>query len=153
MTPKGKLEIVKRDYFEFDYRHSKLKSSKDILLSATLVLQKEDREKIRKKIEENLKVRKARLPEEEGSAGSFFKNIKSSKTCSSGVSAGYLLEQVGAKEMRIGDAKVFSKHANIIINAGNATSEQVKTLARILKEKVKERFNIELEEEVIYLGE
>jgi UDP-N-acetylmuramate dehydrogenase len=153
LTPKGKLEIVNRDYFEFDYRHSKLKSSKDILLSATLVLQKEDREKIRKKIEENLKVRKARLPEEEGSAGSFFKNIRSSKTCSSGVSAGYLLEQVGAKEMRIGDAKVFSKHANIIINAGNATSEQVKTLARILKEKVKERFNIELEEEVIYLGE
>jgi UDP-N-acetylmuramate dehydrogenase len=152
LTPKGKLEIVNRDYFEFDYRHSKLKSSKDILLSATLILQKEDREKIRKKIEENLKVRKSRLPEEEGSAGSFFKNIKSSKTCSSGVSAGYLLEQVGAKEMRIGDAKVFSKHANIIINSGKATSEQVKTLARILKEKVKERFNIELEEEVIYLG-
>ena len=152
LTPKGKLEIVKRDYFEFDYRHSKLKSSRDILLSATLVLQKEDREKIRKKIEENLKVRKSRLPEEEGSAGSFFKNIKSSKTCSSGVSAGYLLEQVGAKEMRIGDAKVFSKHANIIINAGNATSEQVRNLTRILKEKVKERFNIELEEEVIYLG-
>jgi UDP-N-acetylmuramate dehydrogenase len=152
LTPKGKLEIVNRDYFEFDYRHSKLKSSKDILLSATLTLQKEDREKIRKKIEENLKVRKSRLPEEEGSAGSFFKNIKSSKTCSSGVSAGYLLEQVGAKEMRIGDAKVFSKHANIIINAGNATSEQVRILTRILKEKVKEKFNIELEEEVIYLG-
>jgi UDP-N-acetylmuramate dehydrogenase len=152
LTSKGKLEIVNRDYFEFDYRHSKLKSSRDILLSATLVLQKEDREKIRKKIEENLKVRKSRLPEEEGSAGSFFKNIKSSKTCSSGVSAGYLLEQVGAKEMRMGDAKVFSKHANIIINAGNATSEQVRNLTRILKEKVKEKFNIELEEEVIYLG-
>ena len=152
MTPKGKLEIVNRDYFEFGYRHSKLKSSKDILLSATLVLQKEEREKIRKKIEENLKVRKSRLPEEEGSAGSFFKNIKSSKSCSSGVSAGYLLEQVGAKEIRIGDAKVFPKHANIIINAGNATSEQVRTLTRLLKEKVKERFNIDLEEEVIYLG-
>ena len=153
LTPKGKLEIVKGDYFEFDYRHSKLKSSKDILLSATLILQKEDREKIRKKIEENLKVRKSRLPEEEGSAGSFFKNIKSSKTCSSGVSAGYLLEQVGATELRIGDAKVFSKLANILINAGNATSEQVRTLTRILKEKVKEKFNIELEEEVIYVGD
>jgi UDP-N-acetylmuramate dehydrogenase len=153
LTSKGKLEIVNRDYFEFDYRHSKLKSSKDILLSATLILQKEDREKIRKKIEENLKVRKVRLPEEEGCAGSFFKNIKSSKNCSSGVSAGYLLEQVGAKEMRIGDARVFPKHANIIINSGKATSQDVKTLARALKEKVKEKFNIELEEEVIYLGE
>jgi len=153
LTSKGKLEIVNRDYFEFDYRHSKLKSSKDILLSATLTLQKEDREKIRKKIEENLKMRKSRLPEEEGSAGSFFKNIKSSKNCSSGVSAGYLLEQVGAKEMRIGDARVFPKHANIIINSGKATSQDVKTLARVLKEKVKEKFNIELEEEVIYLEE
>jgi len=152
LTPKGKLEIVNRDYFEFDYRHSKLKSSKDILVSATLTLQKEDREKIRKKIEENLKVRKSRLPEEEGSAGSFFKNIKSSRTSSSGISAGFLLEQVGAKQMSIGDAKVFPKHANIIINSGKATSEDIKTLARILKEKVKEKFNIELEEEVIYLG-
>jgi len=153
LTPKGKLEIVNRDYFEFDYRHSKLKSSKDILLSATLTLQKEDRERIRKKIEENLKMRKSRLPEEGGSAGSFFKNIKSSKNCSSGVAAGYLLEQVGAKEMRVGDARVFPKHANIIINSGKATSQDVKTLARALKEKVKEKFNIELEEEVIYLGE
>ena len=152
LTSKGSLEIVNRDYFEFDYRHSKLKSSKDVLLSATLILQKEDKEKIRKKIEENLKVRKARLPEVEGCAGSFFKNIKSSKTCSSGVSAGFLLEQVGAKQLSVGDARIFSKHANIIINSGKATSEQVRALARILKEKVKEKFNIELEEEVIYLG-
>lgn len=152
LTPRGKLEIVNWDYFEFDYRHSKLKNSRDILLSATLVLQKEDKEKIRKKIEENLKLRKAKLPEAEGCAGSFFKNIKSSKTCTSGVSAGFLLEQVGAKQMSVGDARVFSKHANIIINSGKATSEDIKTLARILKEKVKEKFNLELEEEVIYLG-
>jgi len=153
LTPKGSLETVKPDYFEFDYRYSKLKSSKDVLLSATLVLQKGDREKIKSRVEENLKNRKTKLPENEGSAGSFFKNIKSSRTGSAGVSAGYLLEQVGAKEFKVGDARVFYKHANIIVNSGKATSEEVKTLARILKRKVKEKFNIELEEEVIYLGD
>lgn len=153
LTPKGNLETVTRDYFEFNYRYSKLKSSKDVLLSATLVLQKDDREKIKKRVEENIKLRRAKLPENEGSAGSFFKNVKSSRTGSAGVSVGYLLEQVGAKEMRIGEAKVFPKHANIIINAGKATSKEVKELAIILKRKVKEKFNIELEEEVIYIGE
>jgi len=152
VTPKGNLEIVNQAYFEFDYRYSKLKNVKDILLSATLVLQKGEKEKIKKKVEENLKVRKEKLPGKEGCAGSFFKNIKSSRVFSSGVSAGYLLEQVGAKEVKVGDAKVFNKHANIIVNSGKAKAEDVKKLARILKEKVKEKFNLELEEEVIYLG-
>ncbi len=153
VTPKGNLEIVDRACFEFDYRYSKLKNVKDILLSATLVLQKGEKEKIKKKVEENLKVRIEKLPEKEGCAGSFFKNIKCSRAFSSGVSAGYLLEQVGAKEIKVGDARVFHKHANIIVNSGKAKAEEVKKLARILKEKVKERFNLELEEEVIYLGE
>ncbi|MDH4223713.1 MAG: UDP-N-acetylmuramate dehydrogenase [candidate division Zixibacteria bacterium] len=152
-TPRGNVETVKRDYFEFDYRTSKLKSSREILLSATLVLQKGDGEDIRRKVEGNLQLRKDKLPENEGSAGSFFKNVKSKKRDSAGVSAGYLLEQVGAKEMKVGEAKVFPKHANIIINEGKATAEEVKKLASMLKSKVKEKFNIELEEEVIYIGE
>jgi UDP-N-acetylmuramate dehydrogenase len=153
LTPKGSLETVKRDYFAFDYRYSKLKISKDILLSATLVLQEGEKQRIKSKVKENIKLRKSKLPENEGSAGSFFKNIKSSRTDSAGVSAGYLLEQVGAKGMRVGDAMIYPKHANIIVNAGKANAEEVKTLARILKCKVKEKFNLELEEEVIYLGE
>lgn len=153
LTPKGSLETVNRDYFEFDYRYTKLKISKDILLSATLVLENGERERIKNKVEENIKLRKSKLPENQGSAGSFFKNIKSSRTGSAGVSAGYLLEQVGAKGMRVGDAMVFPKHANIIVNAGKAKSEEVKTLAQTLKSRVKQKFNIELEEEVIYLGE
>jgi UDP-N-acetylmuramate dehydrogenase len=153
LTPKGSLETVNKAYFEFDYRFSRLKSSKDILLSATLGLKQDEKEKIRRRVEENLKVRKEKLPEKEGSAGSFFKNFKCSRTFSSGVSAGYLLEQVGAKEMRVGDAIVFNRHANILVNSGRAKAEDVKKLARLLKEKVKEKFNLELEEEVVYLGE
>ncbi len=153
LSPKGRLETVKPDYFEFGYRHSKLKISRDILLSATLVLENGEKQRIKTKVEENIKLRRTRLPENQGSAGSFFKNVKSSRTGSAGVSAGYLLEQVGAKQMRVGDAMVFPGHANIIVNAGRATAEEVKTLASSLKSRVKEKFNIELEEEIIYLGE
>jgi UDP-N-acetylmuramate dehydrogenase len=63
-----------------------------------------------------------------------------------------VLEKAGAKSMSIGGASVFHKHANFIINTGNATSEDVKKLAQLLKEKVMHDFGIELNEEVKYIG-
>ena len=68
------------------------------------------------------------------------------------ISAGFLLEQVGAKNMRRGEAAVFKSHANILINLGKATSKDVRRLANFLKRKVKEEFDIDLEEEVVYLS-
>ena len=69
------------------------------------------------------------------------------------MAAGQLLDEVGCRGLRVGDAMVFSKHANIIVNAGHATAREVLELAGIMKARVRERFDVELEEEVMFLGE
>ncbi|KPL02151.1 MAG: hypothetical protein AMJ90_06555 [candidate division Zixibacteria bacterium SM23_73_2] len=147
LTSSGNIEIVGREYFDFGYRYSKLKKTMDVLLSVSFKLKKGRKESIGKRIEQVWEKRKKSIPYNKKSAGCFFKNVKDK-----GISAGYLLDQVGAKKMSVGEAKVFSKHANIIINSKNAKAKDVKKLARILKERVKKRFKINLEEEVIYLG-
>jgi UDP-N-acetylmuramate dehydrogenase len=146
----GEIEIVDREFFEFDYRYSRLKESGDILLSATIQLKKGKKERIKLKIEKNLADRKKRLPRRRNSAGCFFKNIVTHD--GNKVSAGFLLDQVGAKKLDVGDAAVFEKHANVFINRGDAKAKEVKKLARILKDRVKKRFGVELEPEVIFVG-
>jgi UDP-N-acetylenolpyruvoylglucosamine reductase len=69
------------------------------------------------------------------------------------VAAGQLLDECGCRGLRVGDAMVFHKHANIIVNAGRATAREVLELAATMKERVREKFGTELEEEVMFLGE
>ena len=147
LTADGKIEIVDQNYFGFDYRYSHLKRKKDILLSAEFELKKGDNKKIKKEMQRILAERKKKLPNKEGSAGCFFKNVKSEN-----LSAGFLLDRIGAKQLNVGEAAVFSKHANIIINRGNAKAKDVKKLARILKDRVKDKFGIGLQQEVIYIS-
>jgi len=149
LTEKGEIEEVKRDFFRFAYRESRLKQTKDVLLSATFKLKKRDKKEIEEKIRRNLKEREKSLPLEEKSAGCFFKNVTLNNRK---IPAGFLLDQIDAKGMHEGDAKVSAQHANIVINAGNAKSVDVRKLARKLKKKVKEKFDIKLEEEVVYIN-
>jgi UDP-N-acetylmuramate dehydrogenase len=86
------------------------------------------------------------------SAGCFFKNIPDAREKYGKLPAGRLLEEIGAKQITIGGARVFERHANIIVNSGSATSRDIRALADILKAKVKEKFGIELQEEVQQLG-
>jgi len=150
LTWRGGEMRVAKDYFEFGYRHSKLKIMKNIILETTFRLRPEDREVIRTKIAGNLAVRTKRHPAPDTAyAGSYFKNpplVEGKKTA-----AGYLLERVGAKELKIGGAAVFPGHCNLLINADNATARDVLALAAELKDRVKARFGIVLEEEVIFL--
>jgi UDP-N-acetylmuramate dehydrogenase len=69
------------------------------------------------------------------------------------VAAGQLLDECGCRGLRVGDALVYAKHANIIVNAGRATAAEVLSLAEIMKARVREKFQVELEEEVMFLGE
>ncbi len=151
-TRKEELKVVDREYFDFVYRGSKLKQSREVVLSASFQVQRGNKREIKQKMDEIMDLRNTKHPHEEGSAGSFFKNIKS-EDGSKVTPAGILLEQVGAKELKIGDAAVFYKHANIVVNLGKAQASQVLTIVRTMREKVKQRFNIQLEPEVLYLGE
>lgn len=147
---KGEEVGVKKDYFDFNYRNSYLKKKHDLLLKAKFGLRKGQRKNIKKKIEKNLETRRKKHPPEETAyAGSYFKNpvLPDGKK----VTAGHLLEQVGAKGLKVGDAAVHHIHANFIINLGKASARDVLKLASGLKRRVKERFGIVLEEEVTFL--
>jgi len=146
----GEQVLVDRDYFAFDYRQSRLRTSKDLLLKATFMLQEGDQQEIENKIAVNLAKReKKHPPRGVACAGSYFKNPMLSD--GKRIPAALFLDKVGAKGLSVGGAAVFSSHANFIINQHVATTKDILSLALELKSRVKQKFGIELEEEVIYL--
>lgn len=149
-TEENGIKRVKKDYFSFDYRTSRVKTCKgrEIILQATLKLTEKSPEQIieiRNEIVEIIKSRVGKQPTGKTS-GSFFKNPSSS------LAAGYLLDQCGCKGLQVGQVKVSEQHANWIINLGEATQTDLIELAKIMKEKVKNRFNIKLEPEVQFIS-
>lgn len=150
LDAKGRQVQVGRDYFEFRYRHSFLKEKHDVLLSAVFELREEEGKTIKALIDGNLEKREKKHPPHDlPCAGSYFKN----PVLSSGerVPAAYFLEKIGAKKLKVGGAAVYSGHSNFIINQENASAQDVVQLAQELKRRVKETFDVELEEEVIFL--
>ena len=122
-----------------------IKKDNDIIISIELELKKGDRKNGDRLIEEYIKKRKSTQPLEYPSAGCIFKNIP-------GYGAGRLIDQAGLKGMKIGEAMISDKHANFIINLGNANANDVIKLIKLAKETVKEKFDLDLEEEIEYLG-
>jgi UDP-N-acetylmuramate dehydrogenase len=148
----GNIRIEERPYFEFGYRDSKLKRTGEIVTRAGFALNLGKKELIRAKIDEIRRHRNNKPPINKYTAGCFFKNIPDKRERFGKLSAGKLLDEVGAKGEKFGGAEVFEKHANIIINDGSASSSDIRRLAKRLKIKVKERFNIDLTEEITLLG-
>jgi UDP-N-acetylmuramate dehydrogenase len=148
--PDGEEFRVGRGFFKFSYRHSRLKIKHDLLLEAIFTLKLGSGEMVRAKISEYLALRAEKHPPRETAyAGSYFKNpIRADGTKTA---AGILLEQVGARGMRIGGAAVAACHCNFLVNENNATAWDVLTLAAELKARVRAKFGIDLEEEVIFV--
>lgn len=128
------------------YRKSIFRSSPRIILSATFSLSKESPEALLSAQKKILEERKAKQPLELPSAGSMFKRPANGFP-------GALIESAGLKGYRIGGAEVSPKHANFIINNGNASAEDIYKLSEYVKAKVFENSGIELEREVIFLGD
>lgn len=141
---------VKKDYFDFRYRHSSLKRKHFALLKAVFKLAKGNKQEIKAAIDENLEKRRSRHPSRKMAyAGSYFKNLVLADGTK--MAAGYALEKVGAKDLRVGGAAVYSGHANFILNLGRAKAKDVLLLAEELKFRVKKEFGVDLEEEIIFL--
>ena len=141
LTPDYKIKVMKNKELDFHYRSSFLQKNKDyICLEATITLIKGNSEEIMELINERKKRRVETQPLEYPSAGSVFRNPE-------GDFAGRLIEEIGYKGKGIGGAEVSLKHANFIINTGNATGEEIKELINEIKDKVKEKYNIELKVE------
>ena len=148
----GKVREVGPEELKFEYRHSILKETREIVTSARFSLKPGDRFAIQARVNEIIAQRGERHPVDGRSAGCFFKNIPDPSEPHGKLPAGRLLEQVGAKELSVGDARVYERHANIIVNSGHATSQEIRRLADILKKRVQDQFGIELQEEVQQLG-
>ena len=150
LDEQGNETRVGKEHFEFGYRDSSLKRRHLTVLETIFRLRKGDKGRIKAKMDENLAKRKSPCPSPKMAyAGSFFKNpVLPDGTRTA---AGRLLEKVGAKELKKGGAQVYPGHANFILNCGGATAEDIRALARTMKARVKRKFGIELEEEVIYL--
>jgi len=148
LDEKGKKERVGGDYLGFGYRSSRLQRIHSFVLKVTLRAEEKSLSRIQAAVDEILEQRKKKHPPwHVACAGSFFRNpvLPDGKK----VPAALLLDRVGARALRVGDAAVYEGHANFIINKGRAASRDVRLLASELKKRVKEEFGITLREEVI----
>ncbi len=147
-TEEEQCRTVGADYFQFGYDKSILQRRRDIVLDVTFQLRPKPKEEIEAIMNANMAWRTARQPQltEYPSCGSVFKKIK-------GIGAGRLVEQSGLKGKRIGGAEVSMKHANFIVNTGNATAGDVLQLITFVQEKVKRELGYALETEITVVGE
>lgn len=144
----GVRRAVGRDYFRFGYDYSILHDRDDVVLAATFALDPVPEDTLRRVVRENLAWRDERHPDLwlYPCAGSIFRKIE-------GVGAGRLIDECGLKGQVHGNAQIFHKHANIIVNLGGASSVDVRALIDLARETVQRRFGHELVPEIIFVGE
>ena len=141
----GCIRTISKDEIKYSYRYTQFKNNKYlIILSCSIMLEKSNIDEIRKQINNNLQKRVKTQPLKYKNAGSVFKNPD-------GDSAGRIIDELGLKGLTVGGAKISLEHANFIINYNFCKSSDIIELINIVKKKVKEKKNIdlELEQEII----
>lgn len=141
----GEIKTFTGEMLDLSYRHSIFSDTKKCILKAEFELKKTDKIEIKTKMDDFMFRRKSKQPLEFPSAGSTFKRPK-------GNYASALIEECGLKGHSIGGAMVSEKHSGFIINAGNATCEDVLTLVEYVKKDVFEKTGYKLECEIKTLG-
>ena len=141
-----KIKILYNNELQMGYRDSIVKKKKYIVLKVWIKLKKDDKQKIKEKQIEYLNKRRLSQPLEMYNSGSIFKKVKD-------ISAGKIIDNLGLKGVILNGAQISKLHANFIVNLGSAKAKDIENLIKIIKEKVKEKTNINLEEEVLFIGE
>ena len=142
----GNLKEIDGKDAHFTYRHSMFVDNPQyVVVYAIYKLVKGNKEEISKIMEENMNSRKQKQPIEYPNFGSVFKRPE-------GYFVGKLVDDCGLKGYKIGGAQVSTKHSGFMINTGDATCKDVLDLIEYVKEKVYEKFNVKLQEEVVILG-
>lgn len=146
MDREGQIMTLDNDTMEFGYRTSIIKNRPFIVLDVTLQLSEGDEAQIGARMEELARLRKSKQPLEYPSAGSTFKRPE-------GNYAGKLIMDAGLRGYRIGGAQVSNKHCGFVVNTGNAAAADIREVIEEVQEKVKDKFHVTLEPEVIFLGD
>jgi len=140
----GELLNLAKDQIHYTYRGTDL--NEDIILEVGFEFERGDVEAAKERRKELLAKRKSSQPLDRPNAGSIFKNP-------TGDFAGRLIEACGLKGTRVGDAIVSEKHANFLVNDGNATATEMMALIKLVQDKVKTDHKVDLELEIKLLGE
>lgn len=145
VSAEGEAMELDNDTMEFGYRTSVIRHSSFTVTQVTFRLEPGERENIRTEMEELAARRREKQPLEYPSAGSTFKRPE-------GHFAGKLIMEAGFAGYSIGGARVSEKHCGFVVNTGGATARDVRTLIGEIQDRVKERFRVELEPEIVFLG-
>ncbi|MFP4135186.1 MAG: UDP-N-acetylmuramate dehydrogenase [Halothece sp.] len=146
-TANGTLEEVSPDALNFRYRTSDLQSHPRWVMGATFQLHPGySRDKVLEQTRANLNQRRTTQPYDKPSCGSVFRNPEEK-------AAAWLIEQTGLKGFQVGDAQVAHRHANFILNQGQATAYDIYNVMQHVQEKVEQEWSILLHPEVKLLGE
>lgn len=140
----------------FGYDRSRLQDTGEVLLSATFRVSPGDPVALRAVARESLAYRKRTQPLDTPSAGCVFQNPAPGRdTVPEGIawSAGALVDRAGLKGTTIGGARVSPTHGNFIVNDGSATAADIRRLIQLCRVTVRDRFGVDLREEIVYLGD
>ncbi len=154
LDKKGNLSERDKEGLKFSYGYSVFQDEEGIILSATFKLDKGDREVGRKTCREVMDYRRRTQPTGVFTAGCVFKNISVEEKDRKGLpttSAGYFIDKAGLKNYRHGRLLISPVHANFFINQGGATSDEYRGLVKTVQEKVRQKFDVELREEVLFV--
>ena len=141
MDSKGSIRTLKKGDLSFGYRSSNLSSY--IIVEADLGLAKEESSALKSRCSKFLKMKRDKQVLDAPSAGCVFKNPKDSQ-----FTTGQMIDMLGLKGRVMGGAQVSEKHANFIINRGQASCEDVLKLIDMIRKKVMDNYNIPLELEI-----
>ncbi len=151
----GKIKKYTQKECQFDYDYSIFHKTKETILSASFQLKRGDKAALWEIATAAVKRRSSTQPLGKPSSGCMFKNISLADRMRLGVptaSAGYLIDKAGLKGLSVGGAVVSDIHANFIVNEGSATATEVWDLVTQVKAIIKEKFGVDLVEEVIAIG-
>lgn len=154
----GKIKKYTQIECKFDYDYSIFHKTKEIVLSATFQMKRGDKEVLWDIANAAVKRRATTQPLGAPSSGCIFKNIPLADAMRLGTpdttqSVGYLLDKAGLKGLKVGGAYVSDVHANFIVNDGTATTQDVQDLIALIKSTIKEKYGVDLTEEVILIGQ
>lgn len=140
------IKEIKKEEQKFEYRKSIFSTTERVIIDTTLKLEKADKEQIQEKINQNNESRRIKQPIDKPSAGSTFKRGEDFITAQ-------LIDECGLKGYTVGGAQVSTKHAGFVVNADNATASDVIELMEIIKKRVQEKFNKNIDLEIEIIGE
>ncbi len=155
----GKTKKAQNEYFKFAYDQSEIQETGEIALDAVFKVDAAvDKSALWQKAMDDVKRRNLEQPIGIACSGCVFRNISEKdaarlNTPNLTTSAGYIIEKLGLKGTKVNGAQISPKHANYILNVADASASDVLKLINLIKVKAKEIFNLDLKEEIFYIGD